>query len=227
MNRPEKLHGALSRALKGLNLELRMREARAMALWPDIVGPVIAAKARPLYVNRGTMVVGVTSTTWSNQLNLMKDQILIGLEGRVGPGVIRELRYKSNANEDGSLPLPGMPFKLRSRPPSDLQISLPETELAAIRRQVEAIPDAKLAARIEQTLLAQARRRHRLRSSGWAPCRKCGVLFDPTDPTLTGPDPATTGPASEGGPQLGALCPVCRMELKPLLAPPDRGPTGP
>lgn len=217
MNRPEKLQGALSRALKGLNLELRMREARAMALWPDIVGAVTAAKARPLYVNRGTMVVGVTSSAWANQLNLMKDQILAGLESRVGPGVIRDLRWKSGPVEDGTLPVPGMPFKLKKRPPSDLDVSLPETELAAIRHQVEQIPDGKLAARIEQTLLAQARRRHRLRANGWSPCRRCGVLFDPADPTLTGPD----DPASpEAPPKLAALCPVCRMELKPLVSGP-------
>jgi hypothetical protein len=217
MSRPEKLNGALSRSLKGLNLDLRMREARAMALWPDVVGPAVATKSRALYVNRGTMTVAVTSSSWSNQLNLMKDQILMGLEARVGPGVIRDIRYKQSPLEDGSLPMPGMPFKAIGRPKSDLQVSLPETELAAIRRQVEAIPDAKLAATIEKTLLAQARRRYRLRQSGWTPCRRCAVLFDPQDPTLTGTIGAEQTTA-EAAP-LGALCPVCRMEIKPLVEP--------
>lgn len=217
MSRPEKLHGALSRSLKGLNLELRMREARVMALWPEIVGPATASKSRALYVNRGTLTVAVNSSSWHNQLKLMRDQILIGIEQRVGPGVIRDIRFKNGLVDGDPLPMPGMPFKAIGRPKSDLEISLPETELASIRRQVEQIPDPKLASTIEKTLLAQARRRHRLRSAGWAPCRRCAVLFDPQDPTLTG----TIGieqTTPEAAP-LGALCPVCRLELKPLVEP--------
>ena len=80
MRRPEPLARALKGALTGLNLDQRLRESQAMALWPDIVGDVTAAKTRPLYVNRGTLVVHVASSAWAHQLSLLKPRLLALIE---------------------------------------------------------------------------------------------------------------------------------------------------
>lgn len=193
MERPEKLAGALGRALKGLNMDLRVREAKAMALWPDIVGEVTAAKTRPLHVNRGTMVVGVASSAWANQLNLLKPQLLASLESRVGAGVIRDLRWKTGPWDDdpagaGPAPVFGK-RKLPDAPP------LPPEEQQAIAELADAIGDEKVKSAVERALLAQAERRRRLAAAGWKPCDRCGVLFDPA-------------PAPPPLP----LCPMCLLE---------------
>jgi hypothetical protein len=229
MKEPEKLSGAMRRALKGLNLDQRMKEARAMALWPDVVGEMLAARTRPLHVNRGTLVVAVASSAWAQQLSLLKPQLIAKLAERVGPNVIRDLRWRTGPQES----LPG-PEELaseagaggRALPPAP---PLPASEAQAIARLTGGIPDAKLAERIARTLEAQARRRLRQRESGWAPCRRCGVLYDPADrPVARQPAPADGGggevdvvirPAGPGEDPLALarLCPVCRLEVQAVL----------
>jgi hypothetical protein len=224
MNRPEKLSSAMGFALKGLKLDQRMREGKAMALWPDIVGAVTAERTRPLYVNRGTMTVLVSSSAWANQLNLLKPKILAGLAERCGPGVIKDIRWRtgdSPPDADAPLGLVGG-LKLRKKARVDGP-PLSEAETAAIAAQVRAIPDAELAKAIERTLTSQARRRARLRQVGWVPCRRCGVLHDEGDrPFLRAPRQEVLGAPAPVPPPVdrlaeARLCPVCRMELNSIL----------
>lgn len=184
---PEKLSGALSRALKGLDLEARMREATAMALWPEIVGEVTAAKSHPLHVNRGTMVVAVASSAWANQLNLLKPKLLAAIEQRLGPGVIRDLRWRTGPHETEAEAAPV--FAPRREGPAP---RLSDAQAAAIASQAGEIQDTPLASRLERVLRARAERQERLRQAGWLPCRRCGVLCD-ADPRADG------------------LCPPCRF----------------
>ena len=197
MERPEKLAGALGRALQGLNMDLRVREAKAMALWPDIVGEVTATKTKPLHVNRGTMVVGVASSAWANQLNLLKPQLLDSLEARVGAGVIRDLRWKTGPWDDGEAGSGPAPTFARRRLPD--APPLPESQKQAMADMVAPIDDQKLKSAVERALLAQAERRQRLAAAGWKPCDRCGVLFDPA--------PAAPPPLP--------LCPMCLLEANP------------
>lgn len=206
----EKLSGAMTKALKGLNLDLRMREARAMALWPAIVGDVTASRTRALHVQRGTLVVAVESSAWANQLNLLKPQLLAKLAEKVGQGVVRDLRWRTGPIEEPEAPTPNEAPGLRRAPSSDPPLEANERE--AIARWIEAIPDPLLAARIQGTLEAQARRKKRHKQDGWAPCKRCGVLYDPNDPA------AQAGGDEPVDPIAGSrLCPPCRMEWRAVL----------
>jgi hypothetical protein len=212
---PEKISGALNRALKGLNLEARMREASAMALWPDVVGEVTAAKTRPLYVNRGTMVVAVASSAWANQLNLLKPRLLQAIAERCGPDVIRDLRWKTGFEDDPIVPQASPARRIR-RVERDSEIEVPATERQAIGHLTAGIPDPKLAQALERTLIAQAKRRERLKRVGWVPCKRCGVLHDASERPFLRPG-SEPGPSKGEDPFPAALCPPCRMVLKSLL----------
>jgi hypothetical protein len=209
LSRPEPLSRALKGALAGLDLEQRLKESQAMALWPDVVGEVTANKTRPLYVNRGTLVVLVTSSAWANQLNLLKPRLLLLLEKRVGAGVIRDLRWKTGALDDpivlesetGSVFLPPRRKKLVEEPP------LPPREQEAIARLARGVEDPRLSARFSGLLQAHARRRHRLAALGWIACNRCSCLHDPAAERAPGPLEAAR------------LCPVCRLELARLVEP--------
>jgi hypothetical protein len=235
MRRPEKLGNAMSSALKGLNLDLRMREGKAMALWPDIVGEVTANRTKPLYVNRGALVVLVASSAWANQLNLLKPKLLQAFAERCGPGVIKDIRWKSGDQEPEAerKALEAMAMGIRRhRPPKD-ETPLPEAERQAIDGMLRAITDAELHKTIERTLVAQARRRMRLKRVGWITCKRCGVLHDqgdrpflraPRQEVLGAPAPVAPVQVPEGSPRPPIdrleglrLCPVCRMELNAIL----------
>jgi hypothetical protein len=225
MNRPEKLASAMGFALRGLKLDQRMREGKAMALWPDIVGGVTAERTKPLYVNRGTMTVLVSSSAWANQLNLLKPKILAALSERCGPGVNKDIRWRTGDQPPDADAPPGvLGSALRIRKKArDEGPALSEAETAAIAAQVRAISDPELAKHFERTLTAQARRRARLKLVGWVPCKRCGVLHDEGDrPFIRAPRQAVLGssaPAVPAGDRLAEarLCPVCRMALNAIL----------
>lgn len=223
MNRPEKLSFAMGSALKGLNLDMRMREGKAMALWPDIVGEVTAQRTKPLYVNRGTMVVLVATSAWANQLNLLKPKLLQAIAQRCGPGVIKDLRWKTGDQEGDAEDLAGLSggFKAKRRKAEDPPLS--EEDQQAIAAMVRGIGDDKLAKAVERTLSAQARRRARLKAIGWVPCKRCGVLHDQADrPFLRAARQEVLGAPEAPPPPPDRLeglrlCPVCRMELNAIL----------
>jgi hypothetical protein len=205
MNRPEPLARALKGALAGLKLDQRLRESQVMALWPEIVGEVTASKTRPLHVNRGTLVVLVSSSAWAHQLSLLKPRLLASIEQRVGPGIIRDLRWKTGVAGDHAVEQSeSAPSRRRL---AAEQPALPQEELAAINRMASGVEDEKLAAGFERLLVAHARRKQRLKAAGWEACTRCGCLHD------------AKADAENHGPSKAPLCPVCRLELEPWLAP--------
>lgn len=226
--RPEKLARAIGRAMRELNMDQRVKESRAMALWPEVVGELTAGRTRPLHVNRGTMVVAVASSAWANQLNLLKSRYLEGLAQHVGPGVIQDLRWRvaevGTGSEAAAAALEQAAAAPKARDPRPTP-PLDEAERAAIDRQVAEIGDPKLAARMQEVLTAQAARRKRLREVGWVPCQRCGVLHDAADRPFMRARPdaelaeAPAAPLGVDPMAVARYCPVCRLEVGRTLAP--------
>ncbi|NLN39252.1 MAG: DUF721 domain-containing protein [Smithella sp.] len=65
----------LSRSLKRRGLAARLEESRLFKLWPEAVGPAIAAQSKPDAIRGGIMFVRTTSSVWVQQLHFMKDEI--------------------------------------------------------------------------------------------------------------------------------------------------------
>jgi predicted nucleic acid-binding Zn ribbon protein len=83
--RPEPIGDALRRYLDQKGLAKRVGQATALEAWPGVVGPAVAAAARPLSVMAdGTLIVAVRSSAWMNELSLMERDLLDALN-RVNP----------------------------------------------------------------------------------------------------------------------------------------------
>jgi predicted nucleic acid-binding Zn ribbon protein len=83
--RPEPIGDALRRYLDQKGLAKRVGQATALEAWPGVVGPAVAAAARPLSVMAdGTLIVAVRSSAWMNELSLMERDLLEALN-RVNP----------------------------------------------------------------------------------------------------------------------------------------------
>jgi predicted nucleic acid-binding Zn ribbon protein len=83
--RPEPIGDALRRYLDQKGLAKRVGQATALEAWPGVVGPAVAAAARPLSVIAdGTLIVAVRSSAWMNELSLMERDLLDALN-RVNP----------------------------------------------------------------------------------------------------------------------------------------------
>ena len=66
--------------------------AAVEAVWAELVGPAIAAAARPVAERDGVLVVGCESSVWADQLDLMQADLLARLRDRLGERAPRSLR---------------------------------------------------------------------------------------------------------------------------------------
>jgi predicted nucleic acid-binding Zn ribbon protein len=79
--------------LKGLKLDKVLAAQPAVDLWPQIAGPKTAEHTRAVEVDGKTLVIIVDSPPWTAQLRFLKPQLLRKIDGRVGKGLITDLRF--------------------------------------------------------------------------------------------------------------------------------------
>jgi len=78
-----------------LGLADRLREAGIWRLWPEVVGPTVAARAMPLRIIKGTLTVVVSSGPWKQELGFLKGMMKDKLNDRLGAEVVKEIILKS------------------------------------------------------------------------------------------------------------------------------------
>ncbi len=66
----------LPRVLKGLGLEGRLEEGRLRAEWKSVVGEAIGDRSRPLRVRGKTLLVEVENSTWMNEIQFHRNEIV-------------------------------------------------------------------------------------------------------------------------------------------------------
>ena len=89
-----RIDAALPRALKSLGITRRTREAQALWLWPQIVGPDLSRETRASKLTGGTLGVSASSTPLAHQLHLERLGLIARLNEMIGAPAIREIRFR-------------------------------------------------------------------------------------------------------------------------------------
>ncbi len=92
--RPRALGGSLSSLLKSLGIERKVKEHEALARWPEVVGAKVADICEPERVKDGILFVKVKSSSWRNELFLLKAEILERLNRTIGAQIIQDIRFR-------------------------------------------------------------------------------------------------------------------------------------
>ena len=90
---PRPLAGALARLTGALAPSSTL--ARVQEVWDGAVGSAIAAAARPIAERDGVLTVSCDAAVWAQELDLMADVVLTGLNAALGADRIRELRCRT------------------------------------------------------------------------------------------------------------------------------------
>ncbi len=138
---PEPMEDLLDRA--GEDRFARRRSPIPMREWKQAVGPRIADRAHPLLLERGVLLVKVTTSVWANELQMLAPELVARLKLR-GYGV-ETLRFRV-----GPLDLPERPPERRAYRKVPAPVPL-EPEL---RASIAQVPDADLRAVIERAASA-------------------------------------------------------------------------
>jgi predicted nucleic acid-binding Zn ribbon protein len=62
--------------------------------WADIVGPQLAAHARPLSLSAGVLVVGVTEPAWATEMTYLNSELLRRFGEALGEGVVQRVEVR-------------------------------------------------------------------------------------------------------------------------------------
>ena len=84
----------LDRVLRSLEIDKKIDENKALALWPEAVGPALAAKTRAVSVSRGRLTVEAASPVWANECRMMSPQIRAKLNRKLGVEAIKSISFR-------------------------------------------------------------------------------------------------------------------------------------
>ncbi|NCO37736.1 MAG: hypothetical protein COZ06_25600 [Armatimonadetes bacterium CG_4_10_14_3_um_filter_66_18] len=153
-------------------LERRMRCRQVVRRWPELVGAEIAKAAQPQALRGSTLFVTTSSAVWTNELTLLKPQILEKLNAALGEALIRDLVFRGGWAKEGQGAETTTSSGVASPRPQPGPLTRPERLLVESLLTDLEEPRLRLALRscAEQSLrLRKARRK-----AGWRECGACG-----------------------------------------------------
>ena len=85
---------AIASYVERSGIAARLSQAEVIPEWSNLVGPQIAAVARPERIAAdGTLFVRVATSGWMTELQLMTPEIMARLNAGRGAGRVRSLRW--------------------------------------------------------------------------------------------------------------------------------------
>jgi predicted nucleic acid-binding Zn ribbon protein len=91
---PERLADLLAKFLRDSGIGGRIQQSSAIADWPLLVGPEIAAVTQPLSISEdGTLFVAVKSHAWMSELTMMERDLLDSINRTTGERPLHKLRW--------------------------------------------------------------------------------------------------------------------------------------
>jgi predicted nucleic acid-binding Zn ribbon protein len=94
MAKPDQLGNVLESALKSSNLQIDLSLHRLWRRWDNLVGPAIAKNARPAAIKGKLLLVNVSSAPWMQQLQYLKDDLVVKLNNAFDRQIVTDIRFK-------------------------------------------------------------------------------------------------------------------------------------
>lgn len=93
--RPAAIAEALNALLKARGLDDDVARAWVLDAWPRLVGPQIAGVTQPRLVTEdGTLVVGVRTHGWMQELSLLERQLLAKVNAEASRAKVKRIRWE-------------------------------------------------------------------------------------------------------------------------------------
>ncbi len=96
----KKVGNIIDRVMKDLGLSRRYNEQKSILFWDDIVGLRKSNKQRPLYTRDGKLIVEVENSTWMNELQFLRMEILEKLNKKLGRWTIVDIYFLLKKEHD-------------------------------------------------------------------------------------------------------------------------------
>jgi predicted nucleic acid-binding Zn ribbon protein len=91
---PRPVGESLGRVTAGLGMPPPPALGALFGRWDEVVGPAVAAHARPRSLRGGTLVVVADDPAWAAQLRWLEAELLRRIEAVAGPGVCHRVEVR-------------------------------------------------------------------------------------------------------------------------------------
>ena len=89
----EKLKTVLEKTLKESGAQERVRQGRAITLWPKAAGKEISKVTEVTYLKNGVIFVKAESSAWRNELIFQKEEIINKINRLLKKKIIKDIRF--------------------------------------------------------------------------------------------------------------------------------------
>jgi hypothetical protein len=137
--RPEHLGRALSRTLHHLEGAYPDQAHRIWEVWQAAVGEPLASRCRPLDYRGGTLVLGVTSSSWMQQVQFLTGTLRDTINRALGEDLVRQVRLRV-----AEAPPPPPPPEPPPLPPTSQLPPLTSETRRRLEGELQEIPDPQL-----------------------------------------------------------------------------------
>ncbi|MDC0215318.1 DUF721 domain-containing protein [Candidatus Marinimicrobia bacterium] len=79
--------------LKNSGLSTGVDQQKAISAWGEAVGKKIAENTEAVSVEHGVLFIKANSSSWSQELQLKKKEILLKVNNKIGNNVITDMRF--------------------------------------------------------------------------------------------------------------------------------------
>jgi len=112
------------------------REQAVFAAWTAAVGSQVRRMTAPLRLERKTLLVAVTDSTWRAQLHRMRGQALFKLNSLLGSPIVTSIEFVIN------------PDVITEQPdlPHEINFVAPELQALPLHKDADRIPDPEIRA---------------------------------------------------------------------------------
>ena len=83
----------LKHLIKEKGFDELIEQQKAIDVWSAAVGRVISEKTEPILVENGVISIKVKNSSWRQELQLQKDDIIMRINGQLNKKIIKDIRF--------------------------------------------------------------------------------------------------------------------------------------
>lgn len=92
----------LAGLFRGGTLPFNPDDARIWRVWEDAVGPAVALRARPSWIQNRRLRVLVSDSIWLQELSFMEESIKDNLNSRLGRTAVEKIEFRLDLRQRSS-----------------------------------------------------------------------------------------------------------------------------
>ncbi|MFA4016703.1 MAG: hypothetical protein RUDDFDWM_001814 [Candidatus Fervidibacterota bacterium] len=170
----------------GQNVRIKSEEADEkneqliIACWREVVGTKVARMIKPYHFEHGILYVYTESSTWAQEISLMKSDLIWRLNRKLGSNIVSDIRCRIGAPRT-------IATKQRTKQSKHIapsqreikEIELPPQTLSKIEDTANMITDEELRSLVKRTLILHAKLKIWREKHGFKFCQRCNDFYGP------------------------------------------------